>query len=220
MVGLKKGLILGISGLALLSSISLYSQNQKFQKDNSERNLETKTTNYLIEDTIKEYESEYILSKRKEFVKNAREYLGKEWIWWGRLTKKNPGIDCLGLIFLSYAKTFNKKWTEISVYPSEIVKKEQIGKPVEGLEGVLTKDIDFSKLKEGDIIYLLSLNKIDDVPLAKINGVNYWPWHTGIYSNKKENLFLHAKPQYKVVEQNFKDYIQQTSEGIFVTRIY
>ncbi len=217
MAGFKKGLILGISGLALLSSISLCSQNQKFQE---KKDLENKTINYLVKDTIKEYESKDILLKRKEFVENAEKYLETEYIWGGRMTKNNPGLDCLGLIFLPYAKTFNKKWTEISVNPSEIVKNEQLGKPVKGLEGVLKENIDFSKLKEGDIIYLLSLNKIGDKPLAKINGNKYWPWHTGIYSNKKENLFLHAKPGYKVVEQNFKDYIQQTSEGIFVTRIY
>lgn len=214
MVGLKKGLVLGISGLALLSNISLYSQNQKF----SEENLEN--INYSIEDTIKKDDSEYILSKRKEFVENARKYLETEYSWGGRLTKEHPNLDCLGLIFLPYAKTFNKKWTEISGNPSEIVKNEQLGKPVDGLEGVLNKDIDFSKLKEGDIIYLLSLNKIEDKPLADINGVNYWPWHTGIYSNKEKNLFLHASPGNKVVEQNFKDYLDLTSDGIFVTRIY
>ena len=123
--------------------------------------------------------------------------------------------------FLPYAKTFNKKWTEISGNPSEIVKNEQLGKPVSGLEGVLTKDVDLSKLEEGDIIYLLTQRKIADKPLAIINEKKYWPWHTGIYSNKKENLFLHAKPGDKVVEQNFKEYLQEPpTKGIFVTRIY
>ncbi len=221
MVGLKKGLILGISGLALLSSISLCSQENNINQKLLKENLETKTANYSIDDTIKEYESKYILSKRKEFVENAKKYLGKKYTWGGRLTNENPGIDCLGLIFLPYAKTFNKKWTDISVNPSEIVKKEQLGKSVKGLDGILTEKIDASKLKEGDIIYLLAEErKIEDKPLAEINGKRYWPWHTGIYSNKEKNLFLHASPGNKVVEQNFQDYIKQTSDGIFVTRIY
>lgn len=215
MAGLKKGLFLGISGLAILSSVSLYSQNQKF----SEKNLENKAQSHSINDTIKE-ESEYVLSKRKEFVENARKYIGKEYSWGGRLTEDNPGLDCLGLIFLPYSKTFNKKWTEISVNPSEIVEKGQLGKPVKELEGVLTKNIDFSKLKEGDVVYLLRTSEIKDKPLAKINRINYWPWHTGIYSNAKENLFLHANPENRVVEEDFKNYLELTSDGIFVTRIY
>ncbi len=221
MVGLKKELSLGIAGLSLVFGSVLCSQNQKFSETKNNENLENKAINYSIEDTIKIYESENILSKRKEFVENAKKYLGKEWVWGGRLTKQNPGLDCLGLIFLPYAKTFNKKWTEISVNPSEIVKKEQLGKPVEKLEGILNKDIDFSKLKEGDIIYLLlKERKIDDEPLVEIDGKRYWPWHTGIYSNKEKGLLLHAKPSNKVIEENFKEYLQETSDGIFVTRIY
>lgn len=224
MVGLKKGLSLGIAETCLVFGSFLYSQNyqinQKFQKEN----LETKTLNYSINDSIKKQE-EKIISKRKEFVENAKKYLGTEYNWGGRLTENNPGLDCLGLIFLPYAKTFGTKWTEISVNPSEIVEKKQLGKPVEGLEGVLTKDVDISKLEEGDIIYLLNQTKIKDKPLAEINGKKYWPWHTGIYSNKKENLFLHANPgaypryETKVVEYDFKEVLED-NDAIFVTRIY
>ncbi len=218
MVGLKKGLILGISGLALLSNISLYSQNQNQNQKFSEQFKQNKTINYSLNDTIKEQE-EKITLKRKEFVEDARKYLETKYQWGGRLTQNNPNLDCLGLIFLPYSKTFNKKWTEISTNPSEIVKKEQLGKPVEGLEGVLTENIDFSKLKEGDIIYLLSRDSINDAPLAEIKGIKYWPWHTGIYSDEEKNLFLHANPGLKVVEQNFKE-ILKNNEAIFVTRIY
>jgi len=80
--------------------------------------------------------------------------------------------------------------------------------------------VDFTRLEEGDIIYLLSAIKIEDKPLSEINGIKYWPWHTGIYSDKKNNLFLHANPANKVTESNFKDYLQETTEAIFVTRIY
>ncbi len=231
MVGLKKGLIIGISGLALLSNISLRSQEQKFQEENSKN----KIINYPIEDSIKVYESEFIVAKRKEFVENAREYLGEGYLWGGRLTKENPGLDCLGLIFLPYAKTFNKKWTEISTYPGIIIKKYQLGKPVEGLDGILNKDIDISRLEEGDIIHLLNQRgPIDenDIPSKIINGIKYWTWHTGIYSNKEKNLFLHANPrayprdEIKVTEYDLKEILKENeainpgAEAIFVTRIY
>src|SRR3989344_6026116 len=216
MVGSIKGFTLGISGLALLTSLSLRFQNPKFSE---KENLENKTINYSINDSIKKQEEKIIL-KRKEFVENARKYLGKEYQWGGRLTKENPGIDCRGLIFLAYSKTYNKKWTEISVNPCEIVKKEQLGKPVKGLDGILEKNVDFTRLEEGDIIYLLSAIKIEDKPLSEINGIKYWPWHTGIYSDKKNNLFLHAEPGNKVVESNLKEYFDWKTEAIFVTRIY
>lgn len=224
MVGLKKGLVLGISGLALLSSISLCSQNQKFQEENSKNKL----INYSIEDTIKKDDSEYILSKRKEFVENAKKYLGKEYVWGGRLTNDHPGLDCLGLIFLPYAKTFNKKWTEISTYPGIIIEKQQLGKSVIGLDGILSTDADISKLEEGDIIHLLNQRgPIDknDIPSKIINGIKYWTWHTGIYSNKEKNLFLHANPgayprnEIKVAEYDLKEILKDDG-GIFVTRIY
>ncbi len=219
MVELKKRLAIGISGLALLSSMSLYSQDYQINPEFSNKvNIENKVINYSLNDTIKE---EKIIPKRKEFVENARGYLGTEYIWGGRLTKKNPGLDCLGLIFLAYSKTYETKWTGISVNPSEIVKKEQLGKPVKELDGILTKDIDFSKLEEGDVIYLLTTDSIKDNSLAEINKIKYWPWHTGIYSNKEKNLFLDAFPGNKVIEEDFSEVLnQKPTKAIFVTRIY
>src|SRR3989344_4117888 len=218
MLNLKRKLILGASSLALLSSVCLYPQNKTSQ--NSEKSSENKSFSHSIENQIQKTEKESINPKRKEFVENARKYLNEEYSWGGRLTEKNPGIDCLGLIFLAYSETYNMKWTEFSVNPSKIVKKEQLGKPVKGLEGVLVKDIDFSKLEEGDIIYLLTTSKINDTSLAEINKIKYWPWHTGIYSDKKNNLLLHAEPGNKVVESNFKNYLDWKTKAIFVTRIY
>src|SRR3989344_4680397 len=219
MVGSIKGFILGISGLALLTSLSLRFQNPSFSE---KENLENKTINYSINDSIKKQEEKIIL-KRKEFVENARKYLGTKWVWNGRLTKKNPNLDCLGLIFLAYSETYGKKWTEISGYPSEIIEKRQLGNPVKGLEGILKNNIDFNCLEEGDVIHLLKTRApIDkkDLPSKIIDGIEYRTWHTGIYSDKKNNLFLQAEPGNKVVESNFKDYLQKTSDGIFVTRIY
>lgn len=214
-----KKLSFGIAGMALLSSVYLYPQNQTPQ--NSKKSLEDKSFSYSIENQIQKTEKEKIISKRKEFVENAREYLNEKYVWEGRLTKKNPGIDCLGLIFLAHSKTYNTKWTEFSVNPSEIIEKEQLGKPVKGLDGILIKDIDISKLEEGDVIYLLTTSKINDNPLAEINKIKYWPWHTGIYSNKEKNLFLEAQPGNKVIERNFSEVLnQKPTQAIFVTRIY
>ncbi len=219
-----KKLSLGIAGLSLVCGSFLCSQNKKIQE---KENLETKTINYSLNDSAKTdtiKESDYILSKRKEFVDNAKKYIGTEWIWDGRATKNNPGIDCLGLIFLPYAKTFNKKWTEISVYPGEIIEKKQLGEPVKGLDGVLVKDIDYSKLKQGDIIHLLTQREpIDDrdIPSKIINKTKYRTWHTGIYSDEEKNLFLNASPGEEVKEQDLKEIVEYfPTEAIFATRIY
>ena len=156
---------------------------------------------------------------KEKFLKNARIYLSIPYHFGGRLTKSNPGLDCLGLMFLSYSKTFGKNWKEFSVNPSIIVKKEQLGKPVDGLDGILSENVEISELEEGDIIYLLTRNKIEDMPLANLNGIDYWPWHAGIYSDKEKNLFLEANPLYGVIEHDFKD-VLNGNEAIFVTRIF
>lgn len=214
MVKFRQNLILGASGLAILSNIYLYSQSQ-IQKGN----LEAKAVNYSIEDTAKNKGNSLI--ERNEFVETARGYLDETYSWGGRLTKKNPGIDCLGLIFLSYSKTFEVPWKNFSVNPSEIIEKKQLGKPVKGLDGILVKNVDISKLEEGDIIYLLTTSPIEDKYIAEINGIKYWPWHTGIYSDKEKNLFLEANPGSKVIERNFSEVIhQKPTKAIFVTRIY
>jgi len=168
------------------------------------------------QDTTTQIEPE---TKRKELVENARQYMGIEYEWNGRLTKKFPGLDCLGLLFRAYDNTYGTNWWDISVYPSKIVKYEQMGTPVEGLDGVFTKDVDIKKFEEGDVIYLLSRNKINDEPLANINGQEYWPWHTGMYSDKENNLFIEANPGRYVLERNFDDVLNE-NEAIFVTRTY
>lgn len=168
--------------------------------------------------TIPNYSFAQENPKIKEFVENAREYIGTSYRWGGRMTEKNPGIDCLGLLFLAHSKTFGTNWRDFSVYPSKIVSKEQLGKPVKSLDGVLTENIDSSKLQKGDIIYLLSNSQIQDEPLAIIDNQKYWPWHTGIYSNKESNLFLEASPGYKVIERNFSKVLQE-NKAIFVTRM-
>lgn len=186
--------------LSLIGSLTLAPFNESFTIQNSQYKNEVKND-----------------SKKKTFINNAKQYLGIEYGFGGRLTKKNPDLDCLGLIFLAYSKTFNENWTNFNVNPSELVKNHQLGKPVEGLDGILSLDVEVSKLEEGDIIYLLTTNSINDKPLARINEIAYWPWHVGIYSNKEKNLFLEANPLHGVIEHGFDDVLKY-NEAIFVTR--
>src|SRR3989344_3673619 len=151
-------------------------------------------------------------------VEYARGYLNTEYNFGGRLTKNNPGLDCLGLLFLAYSKATKTSWLGLSVNPSQLVKSKKLGEPVKGLEGILCKEVDVSRLEEGDVIYLLSRIALNDRSLVKINGVDYWPWHVILYSNKKRNLSLEANPVLGVVELDF-DEILKSNEAIFVTRI-
>lgn len=150
-------------------------------------------------------------------IQNAKEYLGREYRWNGRDTKKNPDIDCMGLVFLAYSKTTGKPWYNLSVNPSELVKSGKLGRPVNGLEGVLREDIDYSKLKEGDVVYFLVQNfAINDAPLAEIDGNSYWPWHMGLYEGGTDHLILHASPMEEVKSQPIEEI---GFDALLVTRL-
>lgn len=215
MAGLKRKLSLGITGLALVLGGFLYSQNQKPLE---KRDLENKVGYEIaVSDTIKT-ESKEIISKRKEFVENAKKYLGTEYIWGGRLTKKNPGLDCMGLVFRTYAKTFKEDWTKYSVMPSDLIKNNTFGKSVKGLDGVLSKNIERFKLEEGDIIYFLTSVKIEK-HVKEINGNKYYVGHMGIYSDKKNDMILNAYCYgTKVREEKLDNLIGSLFEGIYITR--
>lgn len=203
MVGMKSLIYTGATSLLLgFTSPNLENQNNQ---------------DYLM------LKKDSLLSKQQEFVQNARNYLNTEWIYGGRLTKKNPGLDCLGVVFLAHAKTYGTKWFDISVYPSKIIEKEQLGKPVKSLDGVLNDSIDFSKLEEGDVIYFMDEESNSDKHVSEIDNLKYWVWHTGIYSDKEKNLFLHASPwDNKVQEEDFKNFLDEHNshyDAIFITRM-
>jgi len=157
---------------------------------------------------------------KEKFINNARSYLETKYVYEGRSTDKYPGMDCMGLIFKSYEKTFGKKWYEFSVFPTQLVKNKELGEPVTNLDGKLCNEVDVSLIKEGDIVYLLSstFRNPKENPLVNINNVDYWVWHMGIYSDREKNLFLEANPGNKVIEHSFED-ILNSNEAIFVTRI-
>ena len=220
----KSSFVKGIAGLTLLLNTSFYRvpDLQETFEEGYERTMNringVEEISYYKE--YKNGESEEGNLVGTKFVENAKEYMGIQYLWGGRLTEKNPGLDCLGLLFRAYSKTFpGQSWLDISVYPSEIVEKGQLGSPVKDLSGCLKENINYDFLKEGDIVYLLGTNKINDAPLDTINGIKYWPWHTGIFSNKKDNLFLEAYPGGTVLERSFEDVLSsQNTKAIFVTR--
>jgi hypothetical protein len=154
----------------------------------------------------------------QKFISNARKYIGVEYKWGGRLTSKNPGLDCLGLVFLAFAKTYKTNWTKLSVYPSILISENQLGEPVSGLDGVLCRNVDINKMATGDIIFLLSRLRIPDEPLVTIDSIKFWVWHVGIVSDISERLFLEAYPGRHVL-QRCLDEVLNENEAIFVVRI-
>ena len=135
----KKILIVGLA----LGSIPLIYNSQiesgrKIESSIKEKSLEVK----LQEDSLRESKNKQILDYSfieleryneliaTEFVENAKKYIGTPYNWGGRLTEKYPGLDCLGLLFLAHSETFGSEWYNFSTYPSKIIEKNRLGKPV------------------------------------------------------------------------------------------
>ncbi|MBU1854396.1 MAG: C40 family peptidase, partial [Nanoarchaeota archaeon] len=143
--------------------------------------------------------------------------LDTEYRWGGRNTQKNPGLDCMGLCFLAYAKSFNEQWCDMnkySVIPSNLIEKGTLGDKLDLESYNITKE-NISKLKKGDVLYFLvninfcsnSKDTQKNKPIAKINNENFWSYHMLLYSG--EGNVVHASPwDGKVVEEpleNFKN---------------
>ncbi len=153
----------------------------------------------------------------ERIVARAESYLGEPYRWGGRNTGGNPGIDCLGILFLAYGPETGRAWREFPVDPSKIVASGMLGTPVEGLDGVLVEDLDVATLQRGDVLYLLSAGyEIPDEPLMVRDGVRYWPWHTGMYVDEGKQLVLHAAPGGVVCKQPLGGI---GFDALFVTRL-
>jgi len=127
-------------------------------------------------------------------------------------------IDCMGLVFLTYTNETGKRWQELSVSPKQIVKSGKFGKAVEGFEGVLAENADFTKLRVGDIVYLLFDYKCNNEgETANIDGKGYWVWHIGFYAGMHNNqqYWLEANPGNKVIIQRMTN---QPFHALIVTR--
>lgn len=128
-------------------------------------------------------------------VRAAKKYAGVPYIYGGRLTEKNPGLDCLGLIFRALQDRYGIQWRSWSVKPSKLM--DQLSKKdrqtiLMSLEA--SKDAEsFKNIKAGDLVFFLGTSKLEDVPVAKgLNGEDLFVWHTGIASGNGN--VIHSSP--------------------------
>ena len=178
---------------------------------------------YNIASILDSSNSHLIQENPNPIVEEATKYLGTPYGWGGRDTKNNPNIDCLGLVFLAYANATNKDWKKFPVSAWELIEQETLGKPVKGLDGVLSKDIDYNLFKEGDVIHLLSDDKLRThwKPVTTLNDTNYYAHHTGIYLGDRQ--FIHANPysplDHEVITSDLKTFVHEGGfNAISVTR--
>ena len=146
---------------------------------------------------------------------------GEPYRWGGRDTAKNPGIDCLGLLFRGFGAATGTPWTAYPVNPSELVSSGLLGQPAPGLDGVLRADLRPDALRRGDVLYLLLEEvEIPDAPLWERDGRRYWPWHTGLALGGGDALVVHARPGDEVTVQPLAEiafdalYVTRTSEPV------
>ena len=154
-------------------------------------------------------------------VRAARMYLNYEYRLGGRLTKTNPGLDCMGLVFIAWDKATGAGWHGLSVSGKKIIAEGQLGTTVPGLNGILTSKVDLSVLKPGDVVFLFGpAENPREKPLVEIQGVPYWIWHMGIYSG---NGFWINADNYagQVIEVDLLEYLRQHADflsGIWAVR--
>lgn len=142
----------------------------------------------------------------KELVSAAKKYIGVEYKWGGRLTKKLPGLDCLGLIFKSIEDITGISWKKWSVYPTKLIK--QLGG--ESKIVFLNEENPLSNVSEGDILFFLWTSKNDDeVAAYDKEGNSLYVWHTAIYIG--DGKIIHCSP--------FKDETGQTANKVLIESV-
>ncbi len=158
----------------------------------------------------------------------ARELEGVPYDLGGRL-RGDEGIDCQGIVFYAVERLHRCGWKSYSVMPTKTLARQELGAPVEGLAPVATPDIDFNRLKPGDVLFLLgdaeNPNETSSAELAldpkrPAQKTPVWTWHMGIYAGD-ENV-LHADPfrAGKVAEEPLRNLLESGGfVGIIATRI-
>jgi len=140
-------------------------------------------------------------------IEEAKIFLGWGYQGNGRDAGQNPGIDCMGLAMLPYARTFGESWEDYSYVPSELIESGKLGTKVELIGNQIDAE-NISRLQRGDVIYLLVGNNPTTDPETRdrsesieiINGQEYWSLHMAIYSG--DGKIIHAAPwKPKVIEE-------------------
>ncbi len=166
-----------------------------------------------------------------QIIAEAEKYLGREYVFGGRDGRPGcrrggrrvrcpRGIDCQSLIFFAYEKVLGRRWSSFSVMPSVCVRKNQLGRPVKGLDGVPAAELDQGRLHKGDVLFFLlkDYNLDADRPLLVRGGDRYGVWHTGLVHGRRQNKIhvIHAKPGDKVLIESLDDI---EFDAIFVVRL-
>ncbi len=151
----------------------------------------------------------------KKAMELAEGYIGVPYNLGGRSRR---GIDCQGIIIVPYGKAFNFSWRKVPVHNNkEVVDSGYLGKPVQGLDGVLRENLDPSLLHKGDALYFLikGYDNPQDTSLLVQGGSEYRTWHTGLYAGGSKKNVLHAAPGDKVRLQPLEEI---TFDALYVTR--
>ena len=127
----------------------------------------------------------------------ARKYMGTPYEWGGRNTKKNPNLDCLGLLFLAIRDNAGVPWRSWSVYPYKLIPqldRNSTRKTVLFSQDPLLDSSAVSKIKEGDLIFFLAdIPSNDDRPMARdSSGKDLYVCHTAVYGGRGNAI--HASP--------------------------
>ncbi len=147
----------------------------------------------------------------------ARELLGKPYRFGARLA--DGSIDCLGLLFYA-AERIGCGWRSYSVYPTRAIAALELGGPVPGLDPVGKRFLDISRLRPGDVLWLLmAVKNPAELPVGSIDGRPVWVWHTGIYTG--EGNWIHADyTTGRVAEGSLPSFLEENGfEGLLATRM-
>ena len=167
----------------------------------------------------------------KKILKAAEVYKGQPYVFGGRMSRPGcrrngkrircrPGIDCQSLIFFAFEDVLGTRWWDFSVMPTINVERGELGRPVEGLDGVLRSDLKPSLLAPGDVLFFLidGYNLAVDGPLHEAGDRKYGTWHTGFFHSADDKTYwvLHAAPGEMVRLQPLDDI---AFDALFVVRM-